>query len=214
MHRVLQFTTPLRTASLGATRDRLLREVTDLAGIKLDDDRKYALRVCASEAVANGIKHGFGGQAADGSAALLIEADIDKDRERLRITVTDGGMVVPSMNGRMDDPEATCGRGLGVIAGYADDVGWGQRTNSAGSVMGWSVWFELEVQTSSAADQATAHSQTRPDRRDDLGPGGSIRSRIAVLTAAVAVRRSRPQIRIGTLGAPQRQRVERGRTAA
>ncbi|MFJ8430453.1 ATP-binding protein [Kitasatospora sp. NPDC094019] len=212
--RVLQFTTPLRTASLGATRDRILREVTDLAGIKLDDDQKYALRVCSSEAIANGIKHGFGGQAPDGNTALLIEADIDRSRERLRITVTDGGIVLPSMDGRMDDLEATSGRGLGVIAGYADDVGWGQRTNPAGSVIGWSVWFELEVQTSSVAGQAAAHSEAPPDRRDGPGPGGSIRSRIAGLTAAVAVRRLRPQIRIGTLGTPHHRRVEKGRIAA
>nr|BEK65731.1 hypothetical protein KPHV_29580 [Kitasatospora purpeofusca] len=165
MHRdrVLMFKVPARLAAVGPARDHLLHQLTELAGIRLDDDRLYALRVCASEAMANGIEHGFDGQPPDETAALLIEGDLDAVRQRLRITVTDGGLTVPEMNGLIEDLEATSGRGLVVLDGYADAFGWGQRTDGVGRPTGFSVWFELNVQPQSAEGQATAQAEVQPE---------------------------------------------------
>ncbi|MFF3074213.1 ATP-binding protein [Kitasatospora sp. NPDC057904] len=162
MHRVLHFTTPLQAACVAHARNRLLCHVSTLAHVGLDEGRRYALRLCSSEAIDNGIKHG-GGQGDCRASELLIEVGIDSARQRLRITVTDGGLAVPLMEGRVGDLEATGGRGLAVICGYADDAGWGQRTNDLGEVVGWSVWFELDVTIPSATGQATAQAEVQPD---------------------------------------------------
>jgi anti-sigma regulatory factor (Ser/Thr protein kinase) len=154
MHPVLRFTIPLSTSIVGAVRDRLVHQITELDGLRLDDDRQYALRLCASEAIANGIAHGFRGRSVDQQPELLVEADLDPQRSRLRITITDGGLELPAIEGSVSDLGATSGRGLAVIEGFADSAGWGQRTDGVGSVVGWSVWFELDVQLVSASTPA------------------------------------------------------------
>ncbi|MFF2954964.1 ATP-binding protein [Kitasatospora sp. NPDC057965] len=112
-----------------------------MAEIRLDDDRRYALRVCASELIANGIQHGP--DQADTALPLLVEGHLTG--RRLRITVTDGGLATPDMNGTNEDLAATGGRGLAVVDGYADDHGYHQRMDDTGTPVGFSVWFELDV---------------------------------------------------------------------
>ncbi|MFJ4668925.1 ATP-binding protein [Kitasatospora purpeofusca] len=164
MHRVLMFKVPARLAAVGPARDHLLHQLTELAGIRLDDDRRYALRVCSSEAMANGIEHGgVHGQPPDKTAVLVIEGDLDTDRQRLRITISDGGLTVPEMTGLVEDLDATSGRGLAVISGYADAFGWGQRTDDVNRPTGFSVWFEVDVQPLSAEGQATARAEVQPE---------------------------------------------------
>ncbi|WP_180356658.1 ATP-binding protein [Kitasatospora sp. GP30] len=120
--------------------------VTQVAGIALDEDRLYALRVCFSEVIANGIEHGFLDQPPGDARVLVVEGDLDSDQNRLRVTVTDGGRLSPTMKEAVEDLWATGGRGLAVVRGYSDGVGWGSRTNADGDTTGWSVWFELRVQ--------------------------------------------------------------------
>ncbi|MCX4749191.1 ATP-binding protein [Kitasatospora sp. NBC_01287] len=203
MHRVLQFTTPLRTASVGVARDRLLYQIANLAGISLTADQKYALRLCASEAIANGIEYGYHGTLVDDSTQLLIEADMHRGESWLRVTVTDGGLRTPAMEGHADDLQATSGRGLVVMTGYADRVGWGPRQNGEGEIVGWSVWFELDVQPLSITGQDTAAQQhaaeVQPDVQEELDRRTRVARRIAILTAASRVRHVRPVIRIGTM---------------
>ncbi|MFB7126770.1 ATP-binding protein [Kitasatospora sp. NPDC056273] len=143
MHRVLEVKAKVTTASLGAIRNLLSEEVAR-AGIVLDESRAYALRVCSSEFVDNAIKHAAG-QGPDREAVLLIEVGVDRERGRLRTTVTDPSVVEAAMNSSVDDLEATSGRGLVVVDGYADDIGWHQRIDLQGRPTGWSVWFECAL---------------------------------------------------------------------
>ncbi|MFJ8477036.1 ATP-binding protein [Kitasatospora sp. NPDC094011] len=154
MYRVFEHRTPLRTASVVDSRNQLRDHVNRLRAVALDDDRLYALRVCSSEFVTNAIK--YGGQHADEKADLLIVGEIDTRRSRLRITVTDPRSTVPDMGSRAEDLNATGGRGITVVEGYADEAGWYQRRDNAGRVSGWSVWFELDVQLMETFGQATA----------------------------------------------------------
>ncbi|MFE2724076.1 ATP-binding protein [Kitasatospora sp. NPDC059327] len=159
MIRVAKFTATVTLAAVPVFRELLVRSITNLDGFTLDDDRAYALRLCISELLANGVEHvGLGDK-----AELLVEGDLDKPRGRLRVTVTDGGLTVPEMNGKVEELDATSGRGLAVLGGYADDVGWGQRTDGAGKPVGFSVWFELNVQPLSVEGQATAQVEVRPE---------------------------------------------------
>ncbi|WP_406086366.1 ATP-binding protein [Kitasatospora purpeofusca] len=150
MIRVAQFRVTVTLATVPACRNALVRSIIDLAGVALDDDRVYALRLCSSELLANGVEHaGLGDE-----AELLVEGDLDKHRKSLRITVTDGGLTVPDMLGGLDDLSATGGRGLAVVSGFAEDVGWGQRRDDTEMIVGWSVWFELGVQLPSPTYRA------------------------------------------------------------
>ncbi|MFI9157517.1 ATP-binding protein [Kitasatospora aureofaciens] len=161
LHRVLQLRTSLRTASIGATRNLIAAQIAR-AGIALDDDRAYALRVAASELLDNAIKYGCD-EPAEGRVELTIDGELDRHRRRLRITVTDPGVTVPKMIGR-DDPDATGGRGLVVVAGYADEFGWSQHLDDGGRAIGWSVWFELDVQEMPPVfGQATAEAEVQPE---------------------------------------------------
>ncbi|MFE4975671.1 ATP-binding protein [Kitasatospora sp. NPDC056651] len=161
MHRVLEFSATITTASLGAVRNLLSEEVAR-AGIVLDEPRAYALRVCSSEFIDNVIKHVVGERLGD-EAELLIEGDIDRERGRLRITVTDPSVVEPVMNSSVDDLDATCGRGLVVAAGYADDIGWHQRLDPRGRPTGWSVWFELDVAPETFGQAAAVKAEVQPE---------------------------------------------------
>ncbi|GAB7184484.1 ATP-binding protein [Kitasatospora sp. Ki12] len=166
MHHILTIKEQLTTASLGAIRNRLVDEVAK-AGIGLDKLRAYALRVCSSEFIDNAIKHACGACNGDG-AELLIEGDVDRERGRLRITVTDPGTVVPVMSSTIDDPDATGGRGLVVAAGYADDIGWHQRLNTLGQPTGWSVWFELDVDLEVFGQATAVAAEVQPSAAAQL----------------------------------------------
>ncbi|MFJ4184147.1 ATP-binding protein [Kitasatospora sp. NPDC089509] len=162
MHRVFEYRAPLRTASVGAIRNLLAAQIVK-AGIVLDEERAYVLRLGSSELVDNATKHG-GRERDSQDAELLIEGDVDHERRRLRITVTDPGVTVPRMLG-CDDVSATGGRGLVVVAGYADDIDWCQRFDG-GRPIGWSVWFELDVQELPLDfGQATAEAEVQPDAK-------------------------------------------------
>ncbi|MFF7586739.1 ATP-binding protein [Kitasatospora purpeofusca] len=163
MHRVLQIKTPLRTAAAGALRNLIRDRVRALDGVALDDDRAYALLVASSEVVTNALK--FGREHADEETELLVDGEIDSRRRRLRITVTDPRPTVPKMGSRAEDLDATGGRGITVVAGYVDDVGWYQRLDADGRPVGWCVWFELDVElleTFGRATAATAEVQPEP----------------------------------------------------
>lgn len=109
MHRLLEFEVPVRYASVGVARNDLIRMVTQVAGIALDEDRLYALRVCFSEVIANGIEHGFLDQPPGDARVLVVEGDLDSDQNRLRVTVTDGGRLSPTMKEAVEDLWATGG---------------------------------------------------------------------------------------------------------
>ncbi|WP_052709542.1 ATP-binding protein [Streptomyces sp. NRRL S-495] len=165
MIRVAQFRFTVTLATVPVYRNALVHSIVDLAGVALDDDLAYALRLCSSELLANGVEHAGLGDAAE----LLVEGDLDKHRKSLRITVTDGGLTVPDMVGGLDDLSATGGRGLAVVSGFAKDVGWGQRRDDADRIVGWSVWFELDVQlpspTAQAEDQLVGNDLRAGQRR-------------------------------------------------
>ncbi|MEV7601654.1 ATP-binding protein [Kitasatospora sp. NPDC089797] len=161
LHRVLQLHVRLGTASIGATR-KLIADRVVQAGIVLDGDRAYALRVASSELLDNAIKYGCV-ELSSTEVELTIDAELDQVRRRLRITITDPGVTVPAMIGS-DDPDATGGRGLVVVDGYADEIGWGQRLDDEGRAAGWSVWFELAVQEMPPTfGQATANAEVQPE---------------------------------------------------
>ncbi|MFD4659132.1 ATP-binding protein [Kitasatospora sp. NPDC058444] len=160
MIRVLEFSATATTASLGAMRNRLSEEVMR-AGIVLDESRAYALRVCSSEFIDNAIKHSAG-QALYRKAELSIEVGVDRERSRLRITVTDPSAVESAMNSSIDDLDATSGRGLVVADGYADDIGWHQRLDFQGRPTGWSVWFELDVEPQTFGQATAAEAEVQP----------------------------------------------------
>jgi anti-sigma regulatory factor (Ser/Thr protein kinase) len=161
MHRVLGFRAKITTASIGAVRN-LLSDKAAQAGIVLDVNQAYALRLCSSEVIDNAIKHA-GGQGPGDEVELTIEGDVDRERNRLRITVTDPGVAVPGMNSSIDDLGATCGRGLLVVVGYADDIGWHQRLDQEGQPIGWSVWFELDVELEPFGQATTAEVEVQPN---------------------------------------------------
>ncbi|MFD5433851.1 ATP-binding protein [Kitasatospora sp. NPDC127067] len=161
MKRVLEFSATVTTASIGVIRNLLSAEVAR-AGIVLDESRAYALRVCSSEFVDNAIKHAVG-QGPGGEAELLIEVGSDRERSRLRITVTDPSVVEPLMNSTIDDLDATCGRGLVVADGYADDIGWHQRLDLQGRPTGWSVRFELDVEPETFGQATAAGAEVQPE---------------------------------------------------
>ncbi|MBD0693914.1 ATP-binding protein [Streptomyces sp. CBMA123] len=177
MHRVFEYRTPLRTASVGVIRNQLRDRVSSLATVALDDGRAYALRVCSSEFVTNAIKYGSG--PADETTELLVVGEIHTQRSRLRITVTDPRRTVPDMGSRAEDLNATGGRGITVAMGYADDTGWYQHLDSQGRAVGWSVWFELDVQLLEDFGQATAIAEVQPE---SLMPTVSCPEAVAVLS--------------------------------
>ncbi|MFF0409680.1 ATP-binding protein [Kitasatospora sp. NPDC004745] len=180
LHRVLQLHVPLGTASLGAVRNLLADQVVR-AGIILEKEQAYTLRLASSELIDNAIKYSRIEHELH-RAELLIEGDIDCARKRLRITITDPGLTVPKMLG-CDDLGATGGRGLVVVAGYADDIGWGPRLDGEAQV-GWSVWFELGVQElPPPSGEATADAEVQLEKPIPvLGPH-------TVATSAVTRRR-------------------------
>ncbi|MFD0404390.1 ATP-binding protein [Kitasatospora sp. NPDC127116] len=159
-HRVLEFSATVTAASLGAMRNLLSEEVAR-AGLVLDESRAYALRVCSSEFIDNAIKHAAG-QGPGHEAELSIEVGFDRERSRLRITVTDPSVVEPAMSSSIDDLDATCGRGLMVADGYADDIGWHQRLDLQGRPTGWSVWFELDVEPGAFGQATAAEAEAQP----------------------------------------------------
>ncbi|WP_327675472.1 ATP-binding protein [Kitasatospora sp. NBC_00458] len=155
MIRVAKFRATVTLSAVPVFRDLLVRSIANLDGFTLDDDRAYALRLCISELLANGVEHvGLGDK-----AELLVEGDLDKPRRRLRVTVTDGGLTLPEMDGQVEDLDATSGRGLAVLGGYADDVGWGQRTDDVGRPIGFSVWFELDAHLPSTTGREAAQAE-------------------------------------------------------
>ncbi|MEU3559697.1 hypothetical protein [Kitasatospora sp. NPDC006786] len=162
MHRrVLQITTPLRTASAGAIRNLLLERVRSLDGVSLDDDQMYAVRLCTSEFVDNATK--YGADHAGPDAELLIDGDLDLQQSRLRITITDPRLTVPDMGSRAESLTALGGRGVTVAIGYADNAGWHQRLDVRGNPTGWSVWFDVTVQLDSqVSDEVTATAAEVP----------------------------------------------------
>ncbi|MFE6052649.1 ATP-binding protein [Kitasatospora sp. NPDC056446] len=162
MHRVFNYRTPLRTASMGVVRTLLQEQLNKLDGVNLDESRAYALRLCASEIVDNAVKHGA--DLADTDAELSVEAGLDTARSRLRVTVTDPRLTKPDMGSRAESLSATGGRGITVVMGYADDVGWHQRLDAQKQPTGWSVWFELDVEMDPETfGRATAEAEVQPD---------------------------------------------------
>ncbi|MEV7936621.1 ATP-binding protein [Kitasatospora sp. NPDC088264] len=160
MHRVLQIKTPLRTASVGAVRNLIRAWVRRLDGVTLDEDRAYGLLVASSEIVTNALK--YGREHADENTDLFIDGYIDTRRRRVRVTVTDPRRTVPQMGSRAQDLSATGGRGITVVAGYADDVGWYQRLDANAQPVGWCVWFELDVQVDTGLVTATV-AEVQPE---------------------------------------------------
>jgi anti-sigma regulatory factor (Ser/Thr protein kinase) len=137
-------------------------------------DASDAIAVMVSELVTNCVRH----------AATEFVVSIERDRDRVRIAVTDRGSGIPEL--RSPTPRDTSGRGLRIVQALADD--WG--VEEAGAAHGKTVWFTLRLGSRprqapgdattagtpalersggssgrGSRDPATRHAQRPPDRR-------------------------------------------------
>nr|WP_246212330.1 ATP-binding protein [Streptomyces abyssomicinicus] len=121
----------LRRADLGAVprARRALRELVrcDAPGWPQDGDVLETAELLTTELVTNALVH-------TGRGAVL---KVKVDRRRLRVEVRDFVRPRRLPVGQEADEDATCGRGLLLVATLADT--WGVR----GHALGKSVWFEL-----------------------------------------------------------------------
>ncbi|MFJ6140122.1 ATP-binding protein [Kitasatospora sp. NPDC092286] len=209
------FEMPARRASVGEARNRLLRDLSTLAGIVMDDDERYTLRLCSTELLGNAIKHGVTDEPSDGNAQVLVEASVDEGR--IRITVSDCGRGPSGPTVRDKNLTAAGGRGLSIVRDWADTLGWVARTNEAGAVIGRDVWFEMTVASLARSGHATAEAEAQPEAiadLDHLSRRKRIRHRTAAMTAASALHHARPTVRLDTLSARSRLPAVTSRTAA
>lgn len=119
-------------SSVGRARRFVLDTLADLVQAERADD----IRVCVSELATNAIEHGT-----PAGREFLVRVTVT--RGTLRVEVHDAG------GGRPEVREATAhdddGRGLFLVAGFADD--WGVSTrNGPGKV----VWAEFQLAAGSA----------------------------------------------------------------
>lgn len=93
----------------------------------LPDEIIERIELCTSEIVTNAFRH------AAGSAAIHLL--LTRTNERLRVEVHDCSDLLPT--GPAPDPDDESGRGLFLVAAYADD--YGAYLTSSGKV----VWFDV-----------------------------------------------------------------------
>ncbi|MDX3536386.1 ATP-binding protein [Streptomyces sp. MB09-01] len=98
---------------------RLLLGTMETAGV--DPDISFDLSVALSEACANAVEHGGGGDLPDETAAYHVTAYLDGDCCRIEVTDSGPGFP-PATEGRRRAALAEHGRGLDLIAELADHV--------------------------------------------------------------------------------------------
>ncbi|MFJ3829559.1 ATP-binding protein [Streptomyces sp. NPDC090046] len=111
---------------------RLLLGTMETAGV--DPDISFDLSVALTEACANAVEHGGGGEIPDDDEAYHVTAYLDGDC--CRIEVTDSGPGFPPATVARRRPSlAEHGRGLHLIAELADHVRFRNRTGCGGAVV-------------------------------------------------------------------------------
>ncbi|WP_030762686.1 ATP-binding protein [Streptomyces sp. NRRL F-2664] len=103
---------------------RLLLGTMETAGV--DPDISFDLSVALTEACANAVEHGGGGDVPEGTEAYHVTAYLDGDC--CRIEVTDSGPGFPAATAAHRRPAlAEHGRGLHLIAELSDHALFGNR---------------------------------------------------------------------------------------
>jgi anti-sigma regulatory factor (Ser/Thr protein kinase) len=105
-------------------RHHVARQLDDLESRLVED-----VTLMVSELVSNAVLYG------EGEIGLMVEKDVDK----VRVTVTDQGRAEPVAHG-MPESEAIRGRGLAIVDRLSHR--WGVRTDPHG---GTAVWFECAI---------------------------------------------------------------------
>ncbi|MFD3667201.1 ATP-binding protein [Streptomyces sp. NPDC058672] len=113
------------------------------AGLLMDDQMQGDLELMAGELIANAVVH---------TGAPFVVC-VRRAGERLRVEVTDVGVVAPSTTAAGEDAET--GRGLFLVEALAD--AWGVAPDRAGKT----VWFEKTVCPASLPHPVDASPVTR-----------------------------------------------------
>ncbi|MFD9818809.1 ATP-binding protein [Streptomyces violascens] len=98
-------------SAVAFARDRVVTQISEW-GVGLDDDRRDAVRLVASELITNAVVH-VGG---------WISVGLYLDDEQLLLVVHDHSTDLPAVQ-HLDDEQET-GRGLALVAEFADRIGW------------------------------------------------------------------------------------------
>jgi anti-sigma regulatory factor (Ser/Thr protein kinase) len=175
-----------------------------VAGLHLEDNEAETVKLLLSELLANAITHGFGGEVEDPGVQLTVNAELQRDTGRLRVSVADPAAdVLPKL--RNAGADSTNGRGLLLITLYSADFGWDVRAGAK------TTWFELALAIQDRPDDEAAEDPvvlTGTDQRELTA------QRVAVLDAHRRARDSRPAPWIGTIGSRQRDVIGVGGAAA
>ncbi|MGW2543817.1 ATP-binding protein [Kitasatospora sp. NPDC001574] len=193
----VSFSTPVSGAAVGPFRKRITRELSLLAKVPLTDEEAFEVGVCTSEIFANAFKHGYG-EVEDPDTLMPAGVCVDHDTGRARVWLLDPGRARPRL--KQPGEDATSGRGLQLVAAYADRFGW-EIVEHHGRAM-QQVWFEVVLSAITQVGQATAAidaPEEQPDPLHDLTRRAEVRRRIQVLDAIRGARNARPRIRVGSL---------------
>jgi serine phosphatase RsbU (regulator of sigma subunit)/anti-sigma regulatory factor (Ser/Thr protein kinase) len=117
---------------------------TTLAGWSVGDDTIDTAELCVSELVTNAVIHT--GTAAELTARL--------DDEVLTVSVRDQGGEGTISQGALEDPLTISGRGLALVDALS--AAWSAERSADGTT----VWFELEADTATAADEGVVGRTT------------------------------------------------------
>ncbi|MFI6689390.1 ATP-binding protein [Streptomyces sp. NPDC050485] len=113
-------------SAVAFARDRVVAQV-GAWGVGLDNDRQDAVRLVISELITNAVVH-VGG---------MVSVGLYLDDERLLLVVHDHSQDLPTL--QHPDDEQETGRGLALVAEFADEIGW-EPTDT-----GKKVWAKFEV---------------------------------------------------------------------
>lgn len=153
----VNLSTEVRYSAVGEMRDAVVNDLRR-AGLDLDDEIAYTVRLLLSEVLTNALEHGYGGEVADPCGRLRVTATANPRAGLLRVVVPDPGAGIPAE--RQASGEDIDGRGLALVSSLASDFGW-ERDEGGGAGMGPKrVWFEVEIDpvafgTARCAQEAT-----------------------------------------------------------
>lgn len=126
----------LSTTSQPDAARRARRALDAFHELQADPERAADVRLLVSELVTNAVVHGSGDQ------QERVELRAELDHQRLRVTVSDGGVgFILGEQTNPPAPEETNGRGLYLLRTLADRFGV-ERDDGGGHV-----WFEVELRT-------------------------------------------------------------------
>ncbi len=131
---------------------RLLRESLEAVGVSRNAGWTDSAELAVHELVANAVLH----------AHTPIEVSVEPRRDRVRVEVRDYEPSLPAA--RHYDPQATTGRGMGLVAALTDACG-ARSLGSSGKV----VWFEVGSDTPGPPAETAWDVDT--DRYSDDRPG-------------------------------------------